>query len=342
MVWSGGTCRAERRSREGLLALGLSGVTLALMLWAYAGIWTAGPVWEDHNSAVAHEDAILERSSPLVDDWVWYRRPITTASYRLTNNLGGGQRAAHLLSLGLHLAVVAAVAAFALTVGASPWIAGAVMALHPLASEAVVYLSARSELLSTLLVVLTLLALCRGRILVGAIMAGLSFGCNPATAAALLGLIPLCLWCGWIDPWWKTETLTLTAVLALAVTAGALQSWNTPEVTQAGPWLPHLARQLAGTVTLARLVVLPWPLVVDHSVAWQAWGAVAGRLAVLTGVTGAALALRRRMPWLAVLTAWWIVGFGARLWLPSWNFVTEHHAYLPLVGVALIAGEWAA
>ncbi len=312
------------------------------MVYAYAGLWTAGAVYEDHNAAVAHEDQILEPSSPEVHDWAWFRRPLTMASYRLTNNLGGGVRTAHLESLALHLAVVAAVGGLAWTLGLSWPVAVGLMALHPLASESVVYLSARSELLATLAVVLALWALCAGHLLLGAVASFASFGCNPATGASLIGLIPLCLWRGWIRSWWRDEALGLTAMLALAVVVGLGASWNTPEVTQAvGAWWIYLLRQLAATVALAGLVVVPWPLVVDHGFAWQTGAMIAARMTILVAALTLAVALRRRMPALLLLVAWWVCGFGARLWIPTWNYVTEHHAYLPLVGVALVAADLA-
>lgn len=339
MVRSSGDSCAERSAIDRVRACALPGLTLALMLWAYAGVWTAGAVYEDHNSVLAQEDAILEPSNPLVNDWTWFRRPGTNLSYRLTNNLGGGARAAHVESLLLHVAVVTAVGALALAVGAQPIVAAAVMALHPLASETVVYLSARGELLATLAIVLSLLAWCRERPLFGAIAAFTAFLCHPATAAALLGLLPLCLWRCWIPRRLGPEVWCLTLLLAVCVLAGAGAAWHTPELSLTAPWPVYVTRQAAGVVSLAGLLVWPFSLALDHSFGWLDRWDVLWRLAIGASVLGAAIYYRRQVPWLGFAAAWWIAGFGARLYIPSWNYLTEHHAYLPLVGVALLLGE---
>jgi hypothetical protein len=213
------------------------------------------------------------------------------------------------------------------------------MLLHPLASESVVYLSARSELLATLAVLLCLIALTSGHLLVGIGCAGLAFLCNPAPAAALIGLLPLCVWRGWIPIGLRQEVLALVGLLVVCVVFGFGRAGHTAELTAPAPWLVYVGHQVAGTVALAGRVVVPWPLLIDHGFAWTSWGLVLARVSLLALALGAAVALRQRCPWALLLVGWWVLGFGARLWVPSWNYLTEHHAYLPLVGVALVAGE---
>jgi hypothetical protein len=140
----------------------------------HAGAIGNGFLYDDYH-------LIVENPAVLTHDWtaVWTSpdaasrdaagrgfRPATLSSYLIDHALGGGRPAVyHATQLGLHLGVVWLVYLVATAVGLAPrWgaVAAFVVGLHPMQTEAVHYLSARSSVLSTLGVLVSFWAYRRG------------------------------------------------------------------------------------------------------------------------------------------------------------------------------------
>jgi hypothetical protein len=250
---------------------------------------------------------------------------------------------------------VFAVAWQALPPGAAV-IAGIVFGLHPLHTEAVSYVSARSELVAAAGLLLALLSASFGRLsgaLVGVVVAGLA----KETAVMAPGLV--WLWAAWACPpgylrrW--TWVLGVGGVVALAalglyervLTPTWAPTWGVLRMASFGLHAVDLDPARMGTelAVIGRLLAfLVWPvgLSIDHDwapfaswSAWAGWGAVA--------VTAWAVAIGwRRRSWAAFAWLWTLVALAPRVVIPLTEGLHERHLYPVLIGWALCAGAWMA
>lgn len=293
-------------------------------------------------------------------------RPLTYLSYLLILRLAGlAPTAFHGLSLALHL-----ISAWLVVVLVRDLVhdrrvgvfAGALFALHPLASEAVLYASARATLLATTFSLAALVSYVRARQAPGAGRPAAAWW----TAWAASGVCALL----------SKETSIVLPLLCL--TADRLVLSDRKAVSTAwGHWGPHAAAfgtlllfsiwlELERFVTAAlvapdavsrylttvvgqvgaigmmlRLFAFPWPLTVDHPLPiWPELGAVLlGSLAVswfLLGFIAFASENPERRP--AGFFAIWviIVALPTTLWPLNVPF-QEHRAYWSLAGLAALA-----
>ena len=145
-----------------------------------------------------------------------YYRPLVFVSYAVEHRLwGAGAFGAHVINLALHLLNTGLVVTLARRGGVAPAAAllgGAIFALHPLQSEAVAYVSGRTDLLMTSGALLSWLALGGGG---SAWRRGL--GAAAAGGIAMLskesGFALLLLWPWWA---WRRERGTVARLLVLA------------------------------------------------------------------------------------------------------------------------------
>jgi hypothetical protein len=168
-------------------------------LLAYANSFMAVPQFDDY-AVIIDEPRVASlqawrESMPGI-------RPLLKLSYALNGSVGGltGFRLVNLL---IHLGCVLLVWSL-LRLLLRPGDAGAALpgallfALHPVNTEAVTLLSGRSVALSTLLVLASLVTLCRGRRLLSLLAFGLACGVRE-TALVLPLLALLCI--GWTAGW---------------------------------------------------------------------------------------------------------------------------------------------
>lgn len=306
-------------------------------------------------------------------------RPLLKASFVLTGALSpltGDLPTAHRLgNLAIHLGATLAFFAFGRRVAAllEPWharaareahalVAAAVFALHPLATEAVTYLSARSASLATLASLLALLLWLDARESNGArravgIAGGLlawAVACGSreiaAATPAMLVLVE------WLRPRAQRAAggrRTLPAWLALASVAGvvAFVAWMvrhpaygalldlSARIAGARLQEPAMATALQYLGCVASLACAPS---IDPSPSPATWPqALALALAMLSAAV-LAVAKRRRHPMALVALAW------AALWLlPAYllpirhDVVAERHAYAALWSLGWLAGALA-
>ena len=256
------------------------------------------------------------------EDWAWVAESDptrgTTWSRFLTNGTywlqGGDPLMIHLGNLALHLACAALVLSIARrwSRGAG-LVAYAALLLSPLASFAVNYASARSELLIALFALLAVRF--SSRWVWAACAVGLALtkdAALPMAGVLVLGLV------------------AQTGLAGLVLVLGALLAIpRLPVITMFG--LASLRDTLGLLGTLAAGALVPAGLSFDPDPAGlSAWWAVAG---VLVLAILAREALRwRLLPWL--LLAQWL----PRVVIGSGDTPQPHHAYLLCAGLALGAG----
>ena len=246
-------------------------LALALAVLAVYGASIAAPFQFDDYAILG--DPVLNSASGWLDVWrPLQTRPLTYFTFWLIQEPGGGSPAAHhALSLILHLAATLLlwdVLARRIPRRAA-LVAAALFALHPIQSEAVVYVFARGTLLMTVFCLLSLRAWTLGRRwpavawFAGALLA------KEECAAFPLFLL-LLHFSGSRN---AAELRPIAAMLGLSVAAGLRAVFATIVLpgTAAGPqagisasW--YLAAQ--GTVILRyfRLLAVPWGFTVDPDV----------------------------------------------------------------------------
>lgn len=220
-----------------------------------------------------------------------------------------------------------------------PWgaiAAGIIFAWHPIQVEAVAYVSARADLVSTCGVLLALLSASRGS-LTGALLGVVFASLAKESAVVAWGLV--LLWAAWTPQarflrWWTVITgigLVLGAGLVLQEIYWA--RLVTLNLTLAGTQLAVIGRLLL-------LLPVPYGFTLDHDWASLTWLAPFALVAAL-GLTAWALTLGwAARSWLALAWLWTLVALCPRLILPLPEGLHERHMYPVLIGWALCAGAW--
>jgi len=234
-------------------------------------------------------------------------------------------------------------------------LAAALFAVHPLFSECVSYVSARSESLASALVLLALLAYLRGReavrparearwVLLAAALMFVAITTKLVVAPFLLSLLAFELAAAERQPW-KRVVARLSAMAAAVVGAAILGVLMTPPfaVKSASGFtaLQYLRSELPAYFHYLRLFVLPYGQSADPSFplanSFLEPRVLASGLALAAAValSGYGL-LRRRAPGLALGVTWFLSCLAATSSIaPLAELVNEHRPYL--AGVALCA-----
>lgn len=326
-----------------------------VLLVAVAAVWgigLGGGFRFDDWPNIVHDPATTQAAA-FLDRLGWGLRPLLRATYFLDHALWGMNATGFLLTnFLLHAFTVLAVFQLALRRLEDPGaalVAALVFALQPANAEAVAYLSGRSVLLSTALLLGALLAHERGRepspsarawrwlsllafvlaalaretALVYPLLLGAWEATRPAGGHARRVLVP-----GLLAGLMAMLLLTLPRYRELAVYSSELRS---PPAA--------LAANLAALPESLSLWFRPWALSLVHPPTEPAAGRMVLGLALLLLLV--LLAIRGRQPWpLAALAAAWVLialapthGLIARR-----DLVTERQLYLAWVGPSLLAG----
>lgn len=357
--------RGDVRDRDAVdrRELGALGFLVLIVALAYLPALRAGFVWDDIplvlQNRVTQSPDVLWRAFGLslwetttVDlgaSTVHYYRPLMVLSLALDRLLFGLEPAGyHLHSLGWHLLAVVLVWRLArelLPAGGGALLAATAFGLHPVQSEAVVWVAARNDAMALALGVGALLLLLRPRLgwreLLGAGVLALAAGLAKESVVllpALYWVLARCL--GRLEPRALVPLLAgIGGVWLLRALAGVPGSG----LVQGELLAFALPRLPAAAGTLAASLVLPWPLSGARSLEWlhlePAWRVGVGWL-VLLGLTSAAW-LRRGPGESAARAGWlWALLCGAPVVLPVANtgLMGERYLYLPMVGLALLLG----
>lgn len=285
----------------------------------------------------------------------WF--PLTWISHMLDVELFGVRPGAHhLVNVGLHAlsAVVLFLAWLAMTSEwTKSWFVAAVFALHPLHVESVAWIVERKDVLSTLFGWSCLLAYAR-------------YAAHPSArryCAALvclaLGLMSKPMLVTWpavlllLDVWplarravgWKRLVIEKLPFLALSVASAIVTVWaqSAGGAVQRLDQLPLSARLANAPVAVMRYLGSAfWPshlaFYYPHPREGLAPVEVALALALIAGISIAAIALRRRAPYVGV---GWCVFLGTLvpvigLVQVGGQALADRYMYVPLLGVSII------
>ena len=308
------------------IAAGWKGLGLLLAAVAVGhlpALW-AGFVFDDRNDVTHNPSALAETFADRLGVTV---RPLLKASYALQDALHGLSPVGyHAVNLTLHLAAVALVAllirqALRLAGHAAEradrvaGLATALWALHPALTDTVTYVSGRSVGMSSVLLLIALLAVTaeKPRPLVGLVAASLA---PLARETALIAPVLLLVWQATVGrrqpdrlrravPVWAGAALA-AAVLAALPAHRELVGFS---LDQRGP-LDALRANLFAIPEILRLWLEPWRIsVLPAQPVVQGWtdAATLLRLLALLALAGGALALRRRLPLVALAILWTLV-----------------------------------
>jgi tetratricopeptide (TPR) repeat protein len=340
---------------------------VALTAVTYRGVLENGFVWDDSltvvNNHAIDSFASWERWFTSAEATSTLResnyRPVLVVSYAVDHALWGRSPAGyHATNLAIHLGVVILVFALARRLwadhAAGLWAAG-IVAVHPLNAEAINYVSARSSLLSALLM-LSVIAINDTRRRAGA--GGLRLGAALFLGLAALGVketavvLPLLI-IAWDRAWWGTrETWRVTLVRSLpwwGLVTGALLARGvvlaaTPTATPIGDglWQGGL---FTAKIFLASIAywAAPVGLAIDHGWPWTI-GLEEGGLLVAGSAAAAAATwwvgrYDRGMGW---CLAWFWISLMPLAALPLVSRLTlyqDHRVYLAGVGLAWLMGR---
>ncbi len=334
---------------QGLL---LCAVTVA----AYAGVVHAGFVFDDY-ALVVYNGGLEQLGQAwrffVQDLWATadggydsgYYRPLMILSLAVDRRLFDLAPAGyHLHSLLWHVAAVWALhrLLLRLTQPMPALLGAALFALHPLQSEAVIWISARNDLMATALLLGALAALqppdaSKRRLVVGG---ALALGAVLSKESALL--VPVFLLClDWAESGrprgWRRHALLWGAVgahLLMRAVAGI----NAAAAPSEAGWRLLTQKALHVVAAAGSLLGWPWPLSVGRDLeSWQLGGPelVAGFLVCVLVPAGLLMmAGRRRL--VVVGLAWACMGFApAVLALADKALFGERYLYLPLAGLGL-------
>ncbi len=320
---------------------------LVVVALVYLPLVGAGYVWDDH--ALIEANGVLDAptwSGVFEHDLWWgtggyrtaYYRPFLTVTLLVDRYLLGARPwTAHLHSLAWHLIatglVGVAVGRHASARAAA--VAAAVFGLHPIQSEAVAWISARNDLLAGVGVLGAIVAGGRRNLPLTALAT-----CFAMLAKESGAMTPLLLM-AWGYAWSKRVP---GAVLVASLTGLLLAVVLRGNATLGDPTaaFPFGSRDpLTPAWTLVHTVswfVWPWPLTSTSTVYGGPPGVVAG-VAALVALLSAGVAIRQEPRRAGLLTAFALVSFAPSVGgLLLYQTVGERYLYLPLIGVAALAG----
>lgn len=316
---------------------------LVLMVAAYARVLHAPFVYED--AMTVKPVSSLTWQDP--QGWFQTGRAVTRLSLDanyLTDGLNPrGYHAVNVIVHGLNGVLVYRIGA-ALMPGPAAAFAAGLFLLHPIQTEAVSYVSGRSELLAlcfmlaALWCVLGPLTKLRG---VGFLLCAVAAMASKETGAAVVLLAPLLAWVTKQDREWYA-LIALLPVVGLLHAYEALWGNSYAFLNHAGGF-GYLAYQCAALWKMVSLVLVPVGFTIDHDV--QGWSrlvalvALAGVGAWLLAVV-AALVARARV--IALCLAWPLIVLAPRFFVRIIETLNEHQTYSAFIGLWFLIGLGAA
>jgi len=281
--------------------------------------------------------------------------PLTWISLMLDWSIGGpGPRVFHLTNLILHLAN-ALLLFFVLdrmTGRRAPAaVTAALFAIHPLHVESVAWIAERKDVLSTLFMLLTLLAYA-GFVerpgLVRRVAVVLLFALGLLAKPMLVTLPVLLLM---LDAWplrrkepWRHLVLEKAPLFALSIATGVMtlvaqRQGGTVGSLTLYPLRVRVANAVVATATYLGKAIWPTRLAPFYPHPGASLGAwtVAGSALVLAALTLWTIHVRRRRPYLLFGWAWYLVTLApvAGIVQVGWQARADRYTYIPLIGIFL-------
>jgi len=268
-------------------------------------------------------------------------RPVLLTSYALNYALHGYQpRGYHLVNVGLHGLMALGVFWLlkGLGIGRLAWWGGALFGLHPIHTQAVNYISSRSELLAGL------------GVLAGFYLAGEAgrrkgwalgaFGVGLLSKSVAVVLIPLLAMREWFReresrswkghwPFWGIGAIYLGIITANRFLPRSLSQ-------EVRPLAEQVFTQLKGLVYYLLLSIMPVRLSVEHEFAVSRSlldGAVLGSVALCGSLIYLSLRGGRGSIWARWGVGWYLIGLSVTFLVPLNVLVSEHRLYLASIGI---------
>jgi hypothetical protein len=225
-----------------------------------------------------------------------------------------------------------------------------VFAFHPVMASTVVYVSARSEILCAIALLLTLTFARRAIVASNRVSAALALACGAlalgsSSSAAGVPLIVLAYdaWVlrdgGWIRRWWRVYLPSLVVVLVAGM-------WMASALLVQDRVPPHgLFSHVLGEATVAwryiGLLLLPRGQSLVHEVAWPAATSFRGlsALLLLAGCVAVAVSVRRSYPLVAFGLVWFVLALVPTSLIPVRDAMVEKRVYVAAAGLLLAAGS---
>ncbi len=255
-------------------------------------------------------------------------RSLTLISYRLNYLFGGDDPVGyHAVNFAIHLLngwLVWRLASLLVGDALSIWIA-ALFLLHPLQSQSVIYISARSELLATAGILASVLCLAKSKWLGACVFALLGI-LSKETA-----LVIPALWCVVAIYGRKQSLRHLVRIAGLGTLAVLLHPSAQNHLARIAQNIYSIQQQAWAVVGLASKVV-PVGLTIDHDFSNTGPGALL--ILVFIGTLAVCLIETKfcfGIVWALILFIPHIIGGPA-------GYLAEHHAYAPFFGLALSMG----
>ena len=311
---------------------------IVLTLIAYVPVRRAGFVYEDDVYVKPAQRAVTMGE-------VLAPRGLTVLSFR-ANALAAGMapRDYHAVNVFLHLLVGLAVYALALRLLPVPYalLTCALFLLHPLQTEAVAYVAGRAEILSALGVVTAVWAMAQPTvtwmhawIAVGALVVAIGGKELGIVAIPLIGLYTVLV----RKPAWSWRVLGALAA-AVAVAAVLLVPILSSRIL-GNTYLDHIERgrlgyaalQSTAAWNLLRLSVIPIGQSVDHDIETMTKIGSLGALAAGLVLIAWAWHMRHRWPLVTFGVSWMAICLAPRFVVRITEYINEHQAYLPFIGV---------
>ena len=288
--------------------------------------------------------------------------PLTWLSHMLDCQLydlrPGGH---HLTSVALHAVVAIVLLLTLVRMTGDLWpsaLVAAVFAVHPLRAESVAWVAERKDLLSGLCFALTLAAYAGyarrpfslGRYLLFLVPFALGLMCKPMLVTLPLVLLLVDFWP--LGRWGAVnarrlvlEKIPLVALAIASCAVTVLAQRHAMATGQLVPWGWRIANAVVSYAAYLGQFLCPaglaayYPHPIDRLPAWK----IAGAAVVLVGISAAALAGRRKCPWLLVGWLWYLIMLVPVIGLVQVGdqAMADRYTYLPLVGPA-IALAWGA
>lgn len=225
-----------------------------------------------------------------------------------------------------------------------------VFAFHPVVASTVVYVSARSEILCAIALLLTLtfarraiVASNRGSGVIAVVCGVLAVGSSSSAAALPLIVLAYDAWVlrdsGWKWRWWRIY-LPSTALILLAAAWLASAVLGLDRIPPHGPF-SHLLGEAIVAWRYLGLLLLPRGQSLVHEVVWPAATSVIGLVAIvlLAGCLAGATAIRRSRPLVAFGVLWFVLALAPSSLIPVRDAMTEKRVYVAAAGLLLAAGS---
>lgn len=262
-------------------------------------------------------------------------RPVTLTTYRLNYLFGGVDPFGyHVVNLAIHLInglLVFWLARLVIMDDTAALFAAGLFLLHPIQSEAVIYISGRTELLAVMFGVSAMTAYLRN----WKLAAGLLFVFAVASkeyALVLLGIIALYEVIQCRVP---LRGVIVSASALLASGYVLIHTYTAFEPAERS-WFAHLVIQCGQIGQYLAMMVWPTGFTIDHDA--EALPLVLGYAVIAALIAASVIAWQYRSvrPIEAFGWFWFMIALTPRFALNIPEFVSEHHFYLGMVGLCLL------